>query len=216
MRLLAIECSTARASVALLENDELLGDQTWETAGARHENLVEHIARLMQRVEYGIQDIDGIAIGRGPGAYAGLRAALLAGQAIAAPSRIPVTALSSMDALALRLMREHETGAITMVGDARRNSIWLGACAIEEIQRTPTSWRIVPAHEAAGLLSGENLIATPHWPALENMRAQAPSANWIKESQHPTAIDVAVLARIRQEHHVDPEPLTPLYLHAAV
>jgi len=41
-------------------------------------------------------------------------------------------------------------------------------------------------------------------------------ANWIKESQHPAAFDVASLALLRLENHADPEPLNPLYLHAAV
>ena len=124
--------------------------------------------------------------------------------------------ISSMDALALRLMREHEANKITIVGDARRNSIWLGTCTIEDIQTKPTAWRIVPATEAANLLADETLIATPHGPALDSVRDQLAAAIWIKESQYPDAMDVAGLAALRHEQHATPEPLTPLYLHAAV
>ncbi len=216
MKLLALDCSTVRASIALLENCDLIHEQTWETAGARHENIVDHIARLMERGGWSFDDVERIAVGRGPGAYSGLRASLLAAQALAAPSHTPVMALSSMDALAFRLMREHEINRITIIGDARRDSVWLGRCVMDELRATPTSWELVPVNEAVNQLTGDGLIATPHWPALEKIREQLSQANWIKESQHPTAFDVASLALLRLENHTDPEPLNPLYLHAAV
>jgi tRNA threonylcarbamoyladenosine biosynthesis protein TsaB len=216
MKLLALDCSTARASVALLENGELIHEQTWETAGARHENVVAHIARLMERGGWRFDEVERMAVGRGPGAYAGLRASLLAAQALAAPSRTPVMAVSSMDALALRLMREHEADGITLIGDARRNSVWLGRCVRDELETIPTTWRLVPVDEAVNELAGDGLIATPHWPALETIRRELAEANWIKESQHPTAMDVAALVLLRHEHHAATESRAPLYLHAPV
>lgn len=216
MKMLSLECSTGHASVALLENDEPVHHAAWFTERARHENAIDQLAAAMNAAGWTWDAIDLFAVGRGPGAYSGLRASLLAVQALAAPGGKPVIAVSSMEALGLRLMEEHEAEAITIIGDARRQSVWIGALARPEILSHAVVWRIVSANEAAHALANARLIATPHAEALQALRGQTPAASWVAESQHPTALDIARLALFRREHNATPEPLTPLYLHAAV
>lgn len=216
MKMLALDCSTGHASVALLENGETVHQATWFTERARHENAIDHLTTAMNAARWAWDVIDLFAVGRGPGAYSGLRASLLTVQALAAPGSKPVVAVSSMEALGLRLMEEHETESITLVGDARRQSVWMGTLTRPEILTHAIEWRIVSAAEAASALVNARLIATPHADALQTLREQTPAASWMAESQHPTALDIARLALARRAHHAPPGPLTPLYLHSAV
>ena len=39
---------------------------------------------------------------------------------------------------------------------------------------------------------------------------------WVREDRYPSARAVGELALTRQEQGVDPDPVTPLYMHKAV
>lgn len=215
MKIVSLDCSTAQASAALLEQDEVCFEECWITERNQHEHLVDHIDALMKKSGWRWDDIGLFVVGRGPGSYSGLRASLLAAQALAAPGGTPVIAVSSMDALAWRLLEEEESDAILIVGDARRQSFWLGHARREMLGSTPIAWQIVSAADAAHHLDS-GLIATPHWDATAALRLSSGKATWLPESRHPTAADVARLALLRISQSSPPEPLTPLYLHAAV
>lgn len=214
MKLLAMDCSTDRASVALLDGDSICREIFWVAERARHENLAPRVERLMRDAGWAWQAIDLFCVGRGPGAYTGLRSSLLAMQAFAMPGGKPVTAVSSMDALAWRLMRDHKIDRITLVGDARRDSIWMGTASRQNIGYQAVSWTLAP--RVSVRLEPDVPVATPHWEALADFRASHSPSEWIAESQVPSAADVAALALIRQDAGKPPEPLIPLYLHNAV
>jgi tRNA threonylcarbamoyladenosine biosynthesis protein TsaB len=215
MKILSLDCSTAQASIALLENGEVCRDLFWVAERARHEDVADRLAAVMGAAGWRWDEVDLFTVGRGPGAYSGLRSSLLAMQALAAPGGTPVLAVSSMDALALRLMTEMEIDSLTIVGDARRNSLWMGHCERQAIHQHATPWRIIP-RLATALPNSGTPLATPHWNALEDMYRQTPERLWIKEAQYPSAEDVARLAQIRRNAGASAEPLAPLYLHDAV
>ena len=214
MKTISLECSTSQASVALLEYEELVHEEIWITERARHENIADRAAAVMGSAGWRWDEIELFVVGRGPGAYSGLRASLLAIQALAAPGGKSVVAVSSMDALAERLLREHNIDAITLVGDARRQSIWLGTCRRQLQAHQPTSWRVEPVTSA--IIDQNTVVATPHWDSLADFRARRSDLTWIGESQCPCARDVARLARLRRAAGAPPEPPVPLYLHDAV
>lgn len=216
MKQLALDASTPTASLALLEDDALVLQTSWTAEQGHHENIVAHIADAVARAGWTWDVINQFVVGRGPGAYSGLRASLLAVQALAAPGGQPVVAFSSMEALALRLLDEHQTDTLTVVGDARRQTIWLATITRATLARGPAIWRLVPLDEAPEQLKAAHLIATPHTQTLTTLREAIHPTAWLPGDQLPTAADLACLARLRQAIGTAPEPLVPLYLHAAV
>ena len=125
MNLLAIETATESCSVALIHGDELIARS--EIAPRRHTELVLPMAdELLAEAGIGRLALDAIAVGRGPGAFTGVRLAVSLAQGMALALDLPVITISSLAALALEAPEEEGT-AILAVIDARMGEIY-AAC----------------------------------------------------------------------------------------
>lgn len=143
MNLLALETSTEACSVALLSNrdgrQQLL--QRHEIAPRRHAELVlPWIDVLLAEAGLAKSQIDAIAVGRGPGAFTGVRLAIALAQGLALALDRPVLPVSSLAALALQAadsIRADVTqadatqkGVIVLAAiDARMGEVYSGAFA---------------------------------------------------------------------------------------
>ena len=122
MNLLAIETATESCSVALIHGDELIARS--EIAPRRHTELVLPMAdALLAEAGIGRLALDAIAVGRGPGAFTGVRLGVSLAQGMALALDLPVITISSLAALALEAPQEEGT-AILAVIDARMGEIY--------------------------------------------------------------------------------------------
>ncbi|WP_054956567.1 tRNA (adenosine(37)-N6)-threonylcarbamoyltransferase complex dimerization subunit type 1 TsaB [Paenibacillus dakarensis] len=99
-RFLALDSATASLAVAVMENMELMKEIN--ASGERNHSVHMHpvIARAVEEANLTIEDIDGIAVGVGPGSYTGVRMAVTAAKTLAWAKKIPVVGVSSLHALA--------------------------------------------------------------------------------------------------------------------
>jgi tRNA threonylcarbamoyladenosine biosynthesis protein TsaB len=124
MNLLAIETATECCSAALLCGDALL--ERSEIAPRRHAELIlPMIESLLDEAGLARAQIDGIAVGRGPGAFTGVRLAVSVAQGLALGLDVPVVPVSSLAALA---QDAPDAGATVLaVIDARMGEVYAGA-----------------------------------------------------------------------------------------
>lgn len=121
MNLLAIETSTEACSVALIHGDEVVARS--ELAPRRHAELVLPMAdALLAEAGLGRHALDVIAVGRGPGAFTGVRLGISLAQGMALALDVPVVTVSSLAALALEA--PEDDAAILAVIDARMGEIY--------------------------------------------------------------------------------------------
>lgn len=121
MNLLAIETSTEACSVALIHGDEVIARS--EIAPRRHAELVLPMAdNLLAEAGLGRHALDAIAVGRGPGAFTGVRLGISLAQGMALALDVPVVTVSSLAALALEAPEDES--AILAVIDARMGEIY--------------------------------------------------------------------------------------------
>lgn len=128
-RFLALDTSTACLALAVMENDTVL--HTIQAAGERNHSV--HLLPLIQKglAEAGLtsSEVDGIAVGIGPGSYTGTRIAVTAAKTLAWAWRIPVVGISSLHAfgwsglLSALDSCEGENWVIPMI-DARRGQAY--------------------------------------------------------------------------------------------
>jgi tRNA threonylcarbamoyladenosine biosynthesis protein TsaB len=124
MNLLAIETSTEACSVALVHGEEVIARS--ELAPRRHAELALPMAdALLAEAGLGRHALDAIAVGRGPGAFTGVRLGVALAQGMALALDRPVVPVSSLAALALEAAEDE--AAILAVIDARMGEIY-AAC----------------------------------------------------------------------------------------
>ena len=111
MKLLAFETATEACSVAVYVDGEVR--ERFEVAPRRHAELALPWAdALLAEAGVAKSQLDAIAVGRGPGAFTGVRLAVALAQGIALALDRPVLPVSTLAALATRATGERVLAAI--------------------------------------------------------------------------------------------------------
>lgn len=122
MKLLAIETSTEACSVAVFADGEVYARH--ELAPRLHtQRVLPWADELLAAAGIGKSQIDAIAVGRGPGAFTGVRLAIALVQGLALALDRPVLPVSTLAALAM----QGGDGDILAAIDARMGEVYLGA-----------------------------------------------------------------------------------------
>lgn len=119
MIVLGIETSTARSSVALLVEGDVVAHVAHEDARGHGAFLAPAIRRCIDAAPGAV---DAVAVGTGPGLYTGLRVGMATAGAFAAARGLPVVGVGGMDALALGCGITDRTVVTTL--DARRGQVF--------------------------------------------------------------------------------------------
>ena len=123
MKLLAVETGTEACSVALWVDGQVL--ERFEIAPRRHTELVLPWAgELLAEAGIVKTQLDAIAVGRGPGAFTGVRLAVALVQGMALALDKPVVPVSTLAALALPAVGDGST--VLAAIDARMGELYLG------------------------------------------------------------------------------------------
>lgn len=131
MNLLAIETSTDACSVGLLVDDEIMSDH--RLAARQHGALVlPMVNELMSEAGICAKQLDGIAYGRGPGSFTGVRIGVAVTQGIALGADIGVIGLSTMQSIAQGCLREFSDTHVAVSLDARMDEVYYCAYAQDE------------------------------------------------------------------------------------
>jgi len=99
LRVIALETSTARASVAFVDGDEVAASRSFDATANLSRVLIPTLED-MARAAWPVRDADLMVVPRGPGSFTGLRVAMAAAKGLAFVTNTPVVAISSLEALA--------------------------------------------------------------------------------------------------------------------
>jgi len=98
---LALDTSTAWASVALYDGRAVLAETTWHAQRRHGDELFPTIERMLTYARLSLAaDIDRVAVASGPGSFTGLRVAIAAAQGIARGAGAALVGVSTLDVLA--------------------------------------------------------------------------------------------------------------------
>jgi tRNA threonylcarbamoyladenosine biosynthesis protein TsaB len=119
---LAIETATQVVSVAIGNEDGLMG-QVEITQGRRHaETLAPAIEFVCHHAQVAVADIAGIGVDVGPGLFTGMRVGIATAKTMAHALDVPIVGLSSLELLAHPL--RHTSKVIASVIDARKGEVF--------------------------------------------------------------------------------------------
>lgn len=122
MLILAFETSAKAASVALLQEDTLLGE-AYQNTGLTHSQTILVMAEdLLKQCGRTVSDLTAVAVAEGPGSFTGVRIGMAAAKGLAWGGELPCLGVSTLHSMALGLGAWE--GIVCPVMDARRNQVY--------------------------------------------------------------------------------------------
>lgn len=121
MKVLAIDTATERCSVALRIDDQVLV-RSMDTARGHADNVLPLLDELLREAAITLPELDGIAYGRGPGAFTGVRIAVGVVQGLAFGAQLPTVGISNLAAVAQQVAKPAERVLVCM--DARMGEVY--------------------------------------------------------------------------------------------
>jgi tRNA threonylcarbamoyladenosine biosynthesis protein TsaB len=114
MLILAFDTATDVATSALVDGEEVLGERT-----SRAVTVLEDLDALLRQAGVHTRELDGLAVGIGPGSFTGVRIGLATARGLALALGVPVAGVSTLAALAAGA-----PGAVPVI-DARRGEVFI-------------------------------------------------------------------------------------------
>ena len=114
-KVLAIDTSTSRTSVAIIQDGKVLYSGFRDGATAHGPSLPALVQEALA-----VSDVDEVVVGMGPGPFTGLRVGIAFAQSFALAREIPVRGVCSLDAIAMQIQ---ENDFIITI-DARRKEVY--------------------------------------------------------------------------------------------
>jgi tRNA threonylcarbamoyladenosine biosynthesis protein TsaB len=123
VKLLGIETSGNGGSVALLVGGRTASREI-ATPREQTERVLAVAHELLGEARLGVADLDGIAFGRGPGSFTGLRLAAAVAQGLALAADVQLVPISSLLCLAQGASRASRAARVLVCIDARMGEIY--------------------------------------------------------------------------------------------
>ena len=209
MRVLAIDTSTNRANVALLQSVgntiETVAETTETMAGSHATHLFALIDRVLAIAGWSKQRLDAFAVIRGPGSFTGVRIALGTAQGLALASDRPCAGVNTLEAMA-------EASGVcpgerTPVLGAGRGELYVAAY---DAGSSPPREIVAPYLQTA-----ESFWSKPSGFALWGSGAEPPrelSTQCGRQSAEQTAAAAGRIAMLRGFSATPDTPISPLYI----
>lgn len=226
--LLALDTSTAYASIALSHDGSLLAELTWLVENRHSAELLPRVGEMLRAQRVATSQLDSVAVALGPGSFNGVRAGVATAKGLALALGVPVAGVPTLDVIAwgARLA----PGEVWALLDAGRGEIY--AAVYDTANATPETWspRVLAsddeiargeyhilAPEALAALMSDNATLTGELrPAARAslVAAIAGRARLIEPAEPRRGAWLAALAqgRLSVGHGDTPATLEPLYL----
>ncbi len=221
MKLLALDTSTDACSCALYLDGEIQDRSV--IAPRQHSALILPMAdELLAEADLKPIQLDGLAFGRGPGSFTGLRIACGVAQGIAFAADIPVAPISSLATLAQAAYAESDAEKVLAAIDARMSEVYWGPyvldkqqimrCECEEIVCAPNEVSLPSAGQWYGVGGGWAIYADK---LKANLGDVVQNYQGEKYPQARAMIPLALTA-FAEEQIVSAEEALPVYLRNKV
>ena len=210
MRILAVDTTTERGSVAVVADGAVSGEVRLRSGMGHSRRLMPTVAFLLEGLGLQASDVEGFAVTAGPGSFTGLRVGLSCVQGLALASGRPCLGLGTLDVLAARIVGA--APALVAAMDARRGEVY-AAVFDADGRRRGDAVTAVPAEAFARVPAGAAFIGDGAERYRELIAAKVPGAVFPARS----TFLAGTLGRLAEPilaagGGVSPAELRPLYL----
>lgn len=199
MKILALEFSSARRGVAVVEGDRVLGLAEADGITPGPFALIESALRAADTER---EQIGRIAVGLGPGSYTGVRSAIALAQGWQLALGVKLLGVSSADVLAATARTAGMTGRVAVAIDALQGEFYSASYEVTtDGRREVAPLRLLKREAVEALVAARELLVSPD--------AKCPFAG--AKLLTPSANELGRLAALRSDFQPG-EKLEPIYL----
>ena len=130
MKIICIDSSGLTASVALVEDDNLIAEYNVQYKKTHSQTLLPMLDELKKMVNLDLSTVDGIAIAKGPGSFTGLRIGSATAKGLAYSLDIPIIEIGTLEGLSYNLYGS--SSLIVPMMDARRSQVYTAIYKFDE------------------------------------------------------------------------------------
>lgn len=216
--LLAVDTSTRWIGLALYDGAQVVAETVWRTRNHHTVELAPAIVSLLAGSGLKPQQLQGLAVALGPGAFTSLRIGLALVKGMALTLRIPVVGIPTLDVLAAaQPLLEIPLAALLHVGRNRmavnwyaaENGRWVAQGECELLMLEELAKRITTPTLVCGELdAGERQV-------LGRKRRNVVLASPAMSLRRPAFLAEQAWARWAAGQVDDPVQMAPIYLHSA-
>ena len=218
MLILAFETSAKAGSVALLDENKLLGESYQNTGLTHSQTLMVMAEDLLKQCGKAVSDITAVAVAEGPGSFTGVRIGVAAAKGFAWGGQIPCYGVSTLEAMAESLGIWQ--GYVCPCMDARRSQVYnalfyVNQGRIERVREDRAIALADLAEELKSLTEPVFLVGDGSNLTYKTLSGEIPGLVLPPEHRmHQRATGVALLAakKIAAGEVGDGNALTPNYL----
>jgi tRNA threonylcarbamoyladenosine biosynthesis protein TsaB len=214
MIVLALEAATSRQSLALFNDQELLGYLECESHRSLTTQIIPTIHQLLELASLNVTALEGLAVSIGPGMFTGLRVGLATMTAFRLSLGIPLVGVSTLEGLAWNL--PHSDLPILSTVAIRDEMVYWGIFRWQENQVVAMETdRIGKLADVCASLSEPTIVLGDGW--IRNQECLMPHNDSVVEgpsdAMWPSAKGVGRAGRVLLEKgQFLPEGCTPRYV----
>ena len=167
MKLLAIDTSTSRQSVALLEGKRVIGCSEIEARGEHTKKIIPAIHELLEERHETLADLEGLAVAIGPGSFTGLRVGLATMLGLRSVSQLPLAAVPTLEAMVWSLPTAKKP--LCPMINGRTGEVYWGLYQWKEgvvVQLSPD--RVGPFQDVIGSITESTVCFGEGWAAYRD------------------------------------------------
>ncbi len=140
MKIIALDSSGLVASVAIVEDELLIGEYNIQYKKTHSQTLLPMLDELRKMVELDLDTIDAIALAKGPGSFTGLRIGSATAKGLGLALKKPIIEIPTLAGLACNLYGTDKL--VCPIMDARRNQVYTGVYEFVKKEGTPVQYRL--------------------------------------------------------------------------
>ncbi|MCF2504139.1 tRNA (adenosine(37)-N6)-threonylcarbamoyltransferase complex dimerization subunit type 1 TsaB [Dyadobacter sp. CY107] len=215
MLLLSIDTSIRGCSVAVHENSTLLANYDLHTDRSSSSMLTTLMETAVKHAGFTLNDLDAIAVAKGPGSYTGLRVGVSSAKGLCYALDKPMIAINTLEAMALQLNAFYPGHLLCPMIDARRMEVYAAVLDAENNFVQQTQAIIMDEHSFQDLLLKHRIVFFGDGAVkCQQLLGTHPNAIFPKKESYPSAITVGELAAkaFQNEHFEDVATFEPYYL----
>lgn len=216
MKILALDTSSDGMSVALTDDDNLLGEYFINGGKKSHsQKLMPMVEELLDDLDVSVEDIDYYAVSSGPGSFTGLRIGITTVKGMAFSNNKKIVEVNTLDALASNVNYSEEI--ICSLIDAKNNQVYT---AIYDKGSKIVNDNVILINELADKLKflnsriifvGDGAICHKDY-LIGELKENCVIANQSNILSIAASVAQVAKVKINNGEFLDPESISPNYL----